>query len=95
MKKLVIVLILIFSGSAYAATDYRCVSDCTGKGYNYNYCVQKCSYDSPGTTPNTTPEKQDSRLRYLQPSKKVDPFCVSDCTYKGFLYNYCKEKCSY
>lgn len=24
--------------------DYKCLNDCTGRGYQYNFCSQKCSY---------------------------------------------------
>ena len=80
MKRLIIVLFLVFSGSAYAATDYQCVNDCTEKGYMYNFCKEKCSYDN-------TPQ-------YEKP-KQTDFQCMSDCQDKGYMYQYCKERCSY
>lgn len=30
--------------SAFAEVDLVCQSNCTDKGYNYNYCNERCSY---------------------------------------------------
>ena len=38
--------VLLFS-IAYAATDYNCVNDCTNRGYAYQLCVERCSYEPP------------------------------------------------
>jgi len=31
--------------SAFAATDYTCVNNCQQKGYQYQLCLERCSYD--------------------------------------------------
>ena len=80
MKKLIIVLLLVFTETVYAATDYNCVSKCTEEGNTYQFCVKKCSYD-------TSTEQQ--------PDKRIDYNCVTKCTQKGNMYQYCTEKCSY
>ena len=71
----------------YAATDYQCVSDCTQKGYMYQYCTSRCFYnDSPYP-------RQDAAPR--QRPRQTDFQCVSDCTNRGYMYQYCQERCSY
>ena len=60
-------------------TDYTCVSNCTSQGYQYQFCVDKCSFpDNPPPTSN-----------------QVDYKCVSDCTSQGYQYSYCLARCSY
>jgi hypothetical protein len=48
MKRFILLLvaaILICAGIVWARqTDYKCVSDCTKAGYQYSYCVAKCSW---------------------------------------------------
>jgi len=46
MKKLTLILSIILSGNALAATDYTCVNRCSANGYQYGYCQSKCSYNS-------------------------------------------------
>ena len=86
IRTILTVSILLFFkvGMALAATDYRCLGDCTAKGYLYNYCRQACSYQTqqPSLLPPVFPRGTDYR-------------CMSDCTAKGYLYNYCKQACSY
>jgi len=77
---------MLLSIEALAGTDYNCVSDCTGKGYLYSLCQNKCSYpDSPSSNNSNS---------FSQP-KGTDYQCVNDCTAKGYMYNYCKSRCSY
>lgn len=47
------ILVLNFSNKSFAAVDAICQSDCTGKGYSYNYCQQACSYN--GSTSGSGP----------------------------------------
>lgn len=83
---------LVFASASNAGTDYQCVNDCTGKGYMYQYCQSRCSYDD-----------NPSRQRPIQPQNpfqmpqipQTDYKCVSDCTSKGYLYQYCQQRCSY
>ena len=69
-----------------AATDYKCVSDCTSRGYQYNYCTAQCSYETPGLPtspqPSVTPHGTDYK-------------CLNNCTAKGYMYQYCQQICSY
>lgn len=81
MKKLIIFLLLLFTGSVYAGTDYQCKRDCEAKGYNYQYCEAKCSYD-------------DSPQQTTKP-RNIDYQCMSNCQNKGYLYDYCRNICSY
>lgn len=83
MKKLYALLLTLFVISpAYAGTDYKCVNDCTSKGYQYQYCLELCSYN---TTPQV-PQRSTPRIDYK---------CVNDCTQKGYQYQYCVQQCSY
>ncbi len=81
MKRLIIVLFLVFSGSAYAATDYQCVIDCQAKGYMIQFCQNKCSYQ----------EHQQQKKTI----KKTDFQCMIDCQEQGYKRAYCQEQCSY
>ena len=64
------------------ATDYKCVNDCTAQHYQYQFCVEKCSYSTK--LPSLPP-----------PGHGVDYKCVNDCTQKGYLYNYCRNRCTF
>lgn len=82
MRTLVILVGLLASGSAFALTDYNCVNSCTAEGNMYNFCVSKCSYDSPAPS-------------RAGPPKQTDYGCVNRCTAKGNMYSYCVQECSY
>jgi len=81
LSKPLLAITIIFSttGNALQSSDYQCVSDCTSRGYMYQLCQSKCSYDSAG----------------VQQPASTDYNCVNDCTSKGQMYQYCQEKCSY
>jgi hypothetical protein len=81
--------IAILATPAIAGTDYTCVSDCTAKGYMYNYCTSRCSYDDNSRGSSWG---EESRPRRQQP--QTDYSCMSDCTSR-YMYDYCKQKCSY
>lgn len=76
---------LIYSAVVIAQTDYQCVSDCTSKGYQYNLCNNKCSFN----------EDNSFTLKPLEQQKQTDYQCVTDCTNKGYQYNLCTERCSF
>lgn len=86
MKRLLIAILLtpIFS---FAQTDYQCVNDCTGKGYQYQFCTSKCSFNEQTQLYQQTPQ--------IQPIKQTDYACVNDCTKKGYQYQFCTSRCSY
>lgn len=84
MRKLIGLVLALSGAGAFAGVDYSCVNDCTAKNYQYNYCVQACSFDDPWQTPQQQPRQ-----------KQTDYVCVNDCTKRGYLYNYCVERCSY
>jgi hypothetical protein len=45
MKRALLSLALLLASQlALAATDYKCMSDCTSSGYQYSYCKRICSY---------------------------------------------------
>lgn len=48
MIKSVITALLMTATTAMATTDYTCVNDCSARGYQYNLCVSKCSYNNTG-----------------------------------------------
>lgn len=86
MKCLLILLLIISANSsAFEQTDYQCLTDCTGRGYQYNYCKSQCSYDS---------SKQFTQPQQQRP-KQTDFQCLTDCTSKGYMYNFCSDRCSY
>ena len=59
MKSIVLSITLLCASSVYAATDYKCLNDCTGHGYMYNYCLSQCSYNNPFTQQQTQPQPLD------------------------------------
>lgn len=79
-------LLLVLAGPASAGVDYACLSDCTGRGYLYQYCQQACSFQE-------SPDHLGPRGQ--QKIKQTDYACVQDCTNNGYLYQYCVERCSY
>ena len=84
MKRLITLTLLIAATSVFAATDYQCVNDCTAKGYMYNLCTDRCSFDES--------YKSNSNNNAI---KQTDYQCVNDCTAKGYQYNYCSNICSF
>lgn len=87
----VLLLSLTLAVPALAATDYQCMNDCTNRGYMYQYCKSRCSYD---TTPQWEQPLQQNP--YNTPRiPQTDYQCLYDCTSKGYLYQFCKERCSY
>jgi hypothetical protein len=74
-------VLITSSPQTVAYTDFKCVSDCTQQGYQYQYCTARCSYDQPNAG---TPRP-----------RQTDYKCVSDCTQRGYLYQYCVQQCSF
>lgn len=48
-KGLVGILLALVSSSAIAAIDSTCLNQCSSHGYNYQYCLQACTYNSSPT----------------------------------------------
>lgn len=47
MKRIALTLVLLaFSVVTNAGTDYQCLTNCTSKGYVYQLCNERCSYDN-------------------------------------------------
>jgi hypothetical protein len=92
MKTVFVLLVFVLVGVTYASTDYTCLNDCTAKGYMYNYCQQRCSYDD---NPYQQQQQQQSNPYQVKPIPQVDYTCLNNCTQKGYMYNYCKQQCSY
>lgn len=89
--------ILVIADVSNAATDFTCLNDCTQKGYMYNYCQERCSYNA-----NPNQQQQNQQQQQLIPNQikpvpisRIDFKCLNDCTSKGYMYNYCKEQCTY
>jgi hypothetical protein len=94
-KSVIAAVILIgMSGSqSLAATDTQCVLDCTDQGYQYQYCVSRCSYATPGMT---TPAPTTPAPSFPQPRQPhTDTKCVLDCTQRGYQYPFCVQQCTY
>jgi hypothetical protein len=79
--------------NAYAAVDMQCVNSCTSKGYQYQLCSQRCSYDmSVGTAPqlqsgtsiplqgNSAQVDSSIPLKGMQPVQPVQPLQQIDST---------------
>lgn len=41
-----LIIFLAVVKNAYASVDMQCVNNCTSKGYQYQLCAQRCSYDT-------------------------------------------------
>jgi hypothetical protein len=72
MKKLILLMFLLgcTCATAYGGTDYKCVSDCSTKGYMYNYCLSACSFDNPypQPAPQYAPPPQQKLIGNVFPS---------------------------
>lgn len=90
MKRLIMLLVLVNSQHASALTDYRCVSDCTSRGYMYQVCVDRCS-----TNPQQQPPQQIQPVTPITPIKRIDYMCMNNCTQAGYQYAFCQSKCEY
>lgn len=44
IRVLLAAALVLASQIAIAATDYKCMNDCTSAGYSYGYCKRICSY---------------------------------------------------
>jgi hypothetical protein len=91
MKKLILLVFIIIVSTAYAATDYTCMSDCQKKGYTYQLCLEQCSYG------NDKPKKADQYYPAypLNTQPRTEPKCMADCQGRGYVYQYCQKACSY
>lgn len=78
------ITLTVITLKSFASTDYQCVSDCSQKGYQYQLCVSKCSFD------NNYQTFGNSNL-----TKQTDYQCVNQCSQKGYQYGYCQSICSY
>lgn len=67
-------------------TDFRCVNDCTSKGYQYALCQSKCSYPDPIVA---RPPTNYAGIH------GTDFQCVGNCTRNGYQYQLCLNRCSY
>lgn len=82
MRKSFLLAAMLVSLSASAATDYTCLNRCTSSGSLYQFCQEKCSYDTtPAPAPPSIP--------------RTDYQCMSDCSAKGYQFQYCKSRCSF
>lgn len=83
MKKLILAALLCASMPAFADVDYKCVTDCANKGYQYQLCQQRCTYVPPG------------EQRQPQRPQQVDYQCITNCTKQGYQYPLCEQRCAY
>ena len=93
----VIMLIGLFvcstvSTDAFLKVDYKCVSECTAKGFTYSYCYSSCLYD------DNPQQKQQviSEQKKHPKSQKTQIYykCVNDCKARGYVEQFCKQQCS-
>lgn len=55
MGRLPIGFVVVFgAASVFSATDYTCVNSCRQKGYHYQLCLDRCSYDESTSGPRIT-----------------------------------------
>jgi hypothetical protein len=47
----ILTIVSVSIGTAFAGTDYKCMNDCQGRGYLYQYCSERCSYNDGGDSP--------------------------------------------
>jgi hypothetical protein len=81
------------STDAFVKVDYKCVADCTAKGFTYSYCYSSCLYDD-----NQHQQQQlVSEQKKHQKSQKspIDYKCLNDCKARGYMDQFCKQQCSY
>jgi len=96
MNRIAITLTLLaIATAANAGTDYQCVNDCTRKGYMYQYCQSLCSYDDNPSRQQPVQPQNPYQTPQLPRAPQTDYQCVNDCTNKGYLYQYCQQRCSY
>jgi hypothetical protein len=99
MIRLIIALAsLAVAQSALAATEWNCVNACRRGGFQWQYCVQQCSYDdNPYSQQRMQPQQpqQPEQLPRKQRARQTEWNCVNACTQRGFLRNYCVQQCSY
>lgn len=94
MKLATLLILLAASSSEAATTDFKCMNDCSQRGYMYTYCHQQC----------TVQDQQPYQWQPLQPvapptnqpqQKQIDYQCMNNCTNAGYQYGFCQSKCSY
>jgi hypothetical protein len=44
MKTVIAIALMLASQLALAATDWKCMNDCSSAGHMYGYCKRICSY---------------------------------------------------
>lgn len=80
MNKIIVFIIsTLFSVSAFAATDYACMGQCTASGSSVQICEQQCERD-PQPLNNLTPVP--------------DPYCIQTCKNQGYSYPQCVNICT-
>lgn len=59
-----------------ADSDRSCVSDCVGRGFNANYCSQRCA---PGD--GAKPDAEPRCFRDCKSSGAEEAYCMKTCRY--------------
>jgi hypothetical protein len=81
------------STDAFVKVDYKCVKDCTAKGYTYSYCYSSCLYDD---NPYQQQQPISEQNKYQKPQKsRIDHKCLNDCKARGYVDQFCQQQCSY
>lgn len=81
------------STDALVKVNYKCVADCTAKGFTYSYCYSSCLYDY-----NQYQHQQpiSDQKKHQKPLKsQIDSKCLKDCKARGYVDQFCKQQCSY
>jgi hypothetical protein len=96
MTKLIIAATLVATATlANAATDYQYLNDCTGRGYMYQYCMSRCSYDDKTNRAQPVQPQNPYQVPYMPRMPQTDFKCLNECAQKGYMYQFCQERCSY
>jgi hypothetical protein len=92
------------STDAFVKVDYKCVKDCTAKGYTYSYCYSSCLYDDkpyqqqqPILEQNKYQKSQRSEKPQRSEKSKKSRLvhkCLNDCKARGYVDQFCQQQCS-
>ncbi len=98
--RLLLLLTFLFTPAAHANVDYKCQSDCTSRGYTYQYCSQACSYQPQHHGSNFGNLLRLDNVPVLElpnqnNNRRTDARCMSNCQQQGYGYGYCQNRCQY
>jgi hypothetical protein len=78
-------IILLAGSDALAGMDYRCLATCQQHGLQHQYCVARCTVQTPRKSDDPAfPDRHGTDYR-----------CVDKCAGTGRPRQYCVKNCSY